>query len=127
MPQVPNYKLKDLHISDKDIGQNISNLRKKRGLTQKELADQIGISQSLLSHYEIGRLHLSSLMIIKIARSLKISADKILCINSNNQDEATVHSLKIIKRLKKIDQLSSFEQKALLKTIDNFLKGAENK
>jgi transcriptional regulator with XRE-family HTH domain len=127
MPQVPNYKLKDLHISDKDIGQNIANLRKKRGLTQKELADQIGISQSLLSHYEIGRLHLSSLMIIKIAKSLKISADKILGINSNNQDDAAVHSLKIIKRLKKIDQLSSFEQKALLKTIDNFLKGAENK
>jgi len=125
MPQKPKYKLKDLQISDNGIGKNIATFRKKHGLTQKELSDQIGITQSLLSHYEIGRLHLSSLMIIKISNALKVSADKILGIDANKINDDTVRSLKIIQRLKKIDQLSPFEQKAILKTIDNFLKGSE--
>lgn len=34
-------------------------------------------------------------------------------------------NLKIQKRMKKIDELPESQQKALLRTIDTFLKGAE--
>lgn len=38
-----------------DIGENIKQMRIKKGLTQEELAQNLGISQSMIGHIESGR------------------------------------------------------------------------
>jgi len=120
MPQPPKYQLADIDIDVSAIGKNIAKLRKKRGLTQKVLAQRIGIQQSLLSHYENGRLKLSAEMIIQIAKALEFSTDKILGLHPISADSPDIRP-SLLKRMQKIDGLPLNERRALLKTIDMFL------
>ena len=41
----------------KKIGEFIANLRKERGLTQKQLAEEIGVSDKTISKWECGGSH----------------------------------------------------------------------
>ena len=122
-------KLKDLPEIETEfaqsIGIRIASMRKKRGITQVQLAETVGISQKLVSSYEVGRITLSSEMLLRIATALRVSSDMLLGIKKDDEVMADNPSLKIMRRLIKIDQIPSNQQKALLKNIDMFLKASE--
>ena len=59
-------------------------------------------------------------------RPLRSLADEILGVG-NGKGSLEGPSLKLVKRLKKIEQLPLGKQKALLTNIDMFLKGAESR
>ncbi len=124
MPQRPKYILPDISESSHNVGQNIAALRKKKGLSQKELALKIGITQALLSHYETARLSIPVEVVIQISISLNVHADVILGIGASAPLDDDSPSRRIVQRAKLIERLPAFDQKALLKTIDNALKGA---
>jgi transcriptional regulator with XRE-family HTH domain len=111
-------------MGNETIGQRLQRFRKLRGYTQKELAAKIGIIQSLVSSYEGDKLKLSPEMIIRFAIALNVSTDEILGYKKSNSTDSAP-SLKILRRLKEIEKLPVTEQKTLLKTIDNFLRGAK--
>ena len=106
------------------IGRNIAYYRKGKGLTQKELATQMGIPANLISHYETNRLRVTADLLYKFAQSLDISADKLIGLSVSSESGKKL-SLKIVKRMNQIEKLDLTNQKALLKTIDNYLKGAK--
>jgi transcriptional regulator with XRE-family HTH domain len=107
------------------IGQRIARIRKQKGYTQGQLAKIMGITQGLASAYELGRLQLKADIIIQYAIALKVSADEILGLKSSDLLHVdTKISLKLVRRMQKIDSLPTSEQKVLLHTIDTFLKGA---
>ena len=54
------------------------NYAKKKKLTQKELADKIGISRILVWNYENGRLRLYDEMVKRFAIALEVSTDYLL-------------------------------------------------
>ena len=122
-------KLKDLPEIETEfaqsIGIRIASMRKKRGITQVQLAETVGISQKLVSSYEVGRITLSAEMLLRIATALRVSSDMLLGIKKDDEVMADNPSLKIMRRLIKIDQIPSNQQKALLKNIDMFLKASE--
>lgn len=120
MPKKPTYNLPPLKISKEQIGNNISRIRKENGLTQIDLADKIGITQTLVSDYETGRSNINSEMIIRFALALKTSSDEILGLDKKLPSDETP-SLKFMKRLKLIEKLPESDQKALLKTIDKYI------
>lgn len=56
----------------------LKKIRKSKGLTQKELADKIGINKSYVSRYEKGE-HLPSLVIFEwICQALEVSSKDLL-------------------------------------------------
>jgi DNA-binding XRE family transcriptional regulator len=55
----------------KEIGDKICTLRLKGGMTQKEFASKIGISQQMISRIERGRENLSLYSLKAVARSLE--------------------------------------------------------
>lgn len=57
------------------IAQNIINMRKQKGLTQKNLAKKLKISQQMISRIEKGRQNLSIATLKKIADSLGCKVD----------------------------------------------------
>ena len=103
------------------IGENIMRQRKRKGLTQEQLASAIGISQASMSKYETGDLQISAEMIIQFASALKVNFNAILGIQ-NNKSFNYSPSLKLMKRLKKIENMSPSDQKALFKTIDKYIQ-----
>lgn len=102
----------------------IARLRKEKGLTQVELGKKTGLSQMLISDYERGRLRPNHVTIVKLAQALAVSTDELLGVKPSPATENKL-SLKTVRRMKKIERLAPSQKKALFKTIDTFLKGAE--
>lgn len=59
-------------------GDRIALLREKRGLTQEELSNKIGISRAALSHYETNRREPDYETINKIANYFNVTVDYLL-------------------------------------------------
>ena len=123
MPRKSRLKLPPLDVGSETQGARLSRLRKAAGLTQVELAERIGIIQALVSAHELGKLKLSAEMAVRYARVLKVSTDELLGLKTSKRTNGEL-SLKLVRRLKGIENLPPAQQKALLATIDNFLKGA---
>lgn len=62
----------------KQMGARIAQARKERGLTQEQLAEQLGVSQQALAHYEVGRIGVASAMLPRFAELLDLSFDELL-------------------------------------------------
>ncbi|MEC8051208.1 MAG: short-chain fatty acyl-CoA regulator family protein [Myxococcota bacterium] len=59
-------------MSENRLGGKVRNLRRKRGLTQAKLAEQLGISTSYLNLIENNRRPLSAPLLIKLAQEFQI-------------------------------------------------------
>jgi transcriptional regulator with XRE-family HTH domain len=106
------------------IGQRLARLRKERGWTQVELAERVGIIQSLISDYERDRLRMNPEMVVRFAAALEITTDELLQPNAQKRPLRPRASLRVLRRLEKIEKLPAHQQSTLLKTIDTFLRGA---
>lgn len=122
MPRVSKLKLPPIH-TDESIGERLTRIRKDRGYTQVELAEKIGIIQSLVSSYESGALKLSAEMAVRFAMALEVATDDLLMPDKKaNCKNGKKPSRKILRRLEKIETLPRTQQTAVLKTIDNALE-----
>lgn len=65
----------------------ITLLRKEKGLSQKSVAEQLGISQALLSHYEKGVRECGLDFIVRIADFYDVSADYLLGRTPNRHNQ----------------------------------------
>ena len=65
----------------------ITMLRKEKGLSQKSAADQLGISQALLSHYEKGVRECGLEFVVRIADFYDVSADYLLGRTPNRHNQ----------------------------------------
>jgi len=124
MPQKSKYKLKTPIPNQETIGDRIARIRKEKGYTQVELSKRIGITQVLISSYERNRLRPPYEIITSLAQAFEVTTDELLGLKEA-QSIMKKPSLKILRRLNKIEQLPASQQRALLQTIENFLKGVE--
>lgn len=60
------------------IGQKIRQYRKALGLSQEQVAEQIGISLTHMSHIETGNTKLSLQVLVDIAKTLNVQTDDLL-------------------------------------------------
>jgi transcriptional regulator with XRE-family HTH domain len=104
--------------------ERLARLRKERGWTQVELAERVGITQRLVSDYERGRLRLNADIVVRLANALEVATDELLQPNGQKHSLRRKPSLRVLRRLEKIEKLPAHQQSTLLKTIDTFLRGA---
>lgn len=71
---------------EKQIGQTITTLRKNAGIKQKELASQMNVSVSTISHYESGTNVPNVSMLISLAEYFGVSVDYLLGQTELNMD-----------------------------------------
>ena len=62
----------------KELGARIAQARKDHGLTQHELAEQVGVAQQTFAHYEVGRARVPASMLPTLARLLTLSLDELM-------------------------------------------------
>ena len=62
----------------KAMGARLAQARKDQGLTQQQVADQLGIAQQTLAHYESGRLRLPATTLPPLAHMLGLTVDELL-------------------------------------------------
>ena len=110
-------------VDEKTIGARLRELRQQRGLTQAEVAQALGIDQSLISEYERGVVRLHGSLIVGLAKLLKVSTDQLLGVEKLKNGDI-LGDRRFLRRLLQIEKLSRREKQLLLGTIDKFLKGA---
>jgi len=66
---------KDLLVN---IGKNIRFYRTRKGLSQKELADAIGVAPTQFNRLELGATNFSIITLVKVSKALGISLDMIV-------------------------------------------------
>lgn len=107
-------------VDEKAIGARLRELRKRQGMSQAELAAELGVNQTAVSDYETGEARIHAAMLAALARILRTSADEILGLSSA-RTARTAPDRRFLRRLERLHQLSRRDQQALLGTIDAFL------
>jgi transcriptional regulator with XRE-family HTH domain len=123
MPQVSRLDLPPLDFGGETLGERITRTRKERGYTQIELADKIGIIQSIVSAIERDERRLSAEMAVRFALALDVSLDELLKPVNGKLKQGRKASRRVLRRLEQIEALPPTQQTALLRTIDAVLKG----
>ena len=122
MPRLPQTEKKAVLDSNaKEIGSRIALLRKQKGITQKELAERIGVTRTMITDYECGRVRMYDEILARLAVVLDCSTDMILGLKSISKNDAAPQ-LKFTRRIRELEQLPEIKQKAILKTLDDLIR-----
>ena len=106
---------------EESIGARISQLRKDKGMTQKELAERLEVSQPVVSDHENDVIRLPADIVGKIAQVLEVTSDELLGLRREVRSTGNVKNRRLSRRLQAIDALPKRDQEALLRTIDAFI------
>lgn len=102
------------------LGDKISNLRKKKSLTQKQLANELGIAQSTIGMIEKNERGASRDLLIKFAKYFDVSLDYLL--STDEQLEVALDSINKIKSLAKEGlNFNSNESNSIKETSESYL------
>ncbi len=89
-----------------DFPKNISNIRKSRGISQKQAAIDLGVSQALLSHYEKGIRECGLDFLIQLSKYYDVSCDELLGVTPKGKpalpNELVQNLAKLVKDAEKI-------------------------
>ena len=105
------------------IGSNIAELRKDRGLTQKDFADILHVSKSAVSHYEQGISVPRIQVLITIADYFNVNVDYLLGRCKDNIKYSDINSIysgsfTVGKLLTMLLSLSKKHRKVLIGLVD---------
>lgn len=80
---------------------NLRKIRKKKGLTQQELADMVGVSRQLICYMEKGKYNITNSIIKKMSKALEISPVEIMGVDNfkfmPKTEEEKEYVIKIVK------------------------------
>jgi transcriptional regulator with XRE-family HTH domain len=124
MPHKSKLKLPPLDLGKETLGKRLARLRKEKGYTQDELASKMGIVRVLISDYERERIRPHYEMIVRFALALEVTTDELLGLRKSKA-LTKKPSLRILRRLNKIEQLPPSQQRTLLQMIDGYIKGVQ--
>ena len=65
-----------------DFGNKLKELRTQAGLTQKELAEKIQVTKSVISYYELQERNPSPEILIKLSRIFHVTTDYLLGLDA---------------------------------------------
>jgi transcriptional regulator with XRE-family HTH domain len=103
-----------------EIGKNLQSIRKRRGLTQKELGEKIGLTREAISSYEAGRSHLLVTALLDMTVILRVRVNEILGLERHITEIAVPR--RWAKRMDIIESLPESVKKHILRTLDDVIK-----
>ena len=118
---------KAAHDETMTFGQRLAELRKARGFTQQEFADEVGISRRMVAYYEGQSQHPPTTHLPVMARVLKLSTDELLGTTTVKQRPARGGDSRLQRRLQQIEKLDVPERRQILQLIDTFIEHGQLK
>lgn len=126
MPKKSKLKLSPVSFGNETLGERLARIRKERGLTQNDVAERTGLTQVLVSDYERDRIRLTAEMAVRFVEALGVGTEELLRPKKKAPLPDDQPSPKLLRRMKQIESLPVYEQRALLTTIDKFLATAQD-
>lgn len=112
------------------ISANLKLLRKRRGLSQSELATIVGTSQQVIALYEKGSQRPSAKRLPKLAQALNVTVDEIIGTQEIEPQPKTTRKHKNTRAIKMqhyFDMLTPEEQRITLKQIKALIDSKNKK
>ena len=109
----------------KSFGERLRMRRIAKGLTQKELAKKVGISQRMINYYENHAINPPISIISNLCNALKISSDELLDIKGLPNDESYKTDKNLLRRFKLVKDLSERDKRnvfAFIKALHSKIK-----
>jgi len=108
-------------LEETTFGERLREIRKRRGMTQSELAAKLGLQQSMIAQYERSYIRLNAArLIVRLATALDTTPNELLGTESL-QTESIIRNRALLRRLRHVDRLPQADQKALVRFLDALL------
>jgi transcriptional regulator with XRE-family HTH domain len=104
------------------LSDRLQTLRKKVGLSQKDLADKIKISKSMLSRYENHNVQPPADILNKLSNALNTSVDFLLNGTKDEKAKASLKNTELLQTFKEVDEMPDKDQSLLLHFINVYLR-----
>lgn len=111
LPKRPSF-------SKKDVGARLRRLREARDISQAKLAQRLGVTQSNVSEMERGIRTVTANLAVKLAKELRVSIDEILVGSNGTSEKTPLRSVKVLRRVQRIEALPEPRQRVVLKMLD---------
>lgn len=105
----------------KAMGARIAQGRKQQGLTQTQLAEQLGIAQQTLAHYEVGRLRLPASMLLALSTALSMDIEALLGQTQARAIAKRGPASRLAQQVERIGQLPRAKQRFVMEMLDTVL------
>ena len=117
-----------IELGNPEFGARLAKLRKAAGLSQAELAEQLGVTQPLISRYEKGERRMFEDLLALTATALGVTPNELFGIQSISpiETEKAKFSKRLVVRMKQIESLPKRAQDHVMGMLDMALKGAKN-
>jgi transcriptional regulator with XRE-family HTH domain len=109
----------DKHVASEDtgsLGKRVRQLRQRRGWSQQELADRVGVRQKQISSYERDVNVPSGEIFIKLANAFDVSLDYLAQRAPESAPQVTIADLELLERIQYVDRLAD-DDRALVKQV----------
>jgi transcriptional regulator with XRE-family HTH domain len=101
------------------LGQRVAEARKAAGLTQTQLAEQLGIAQQTLAHYEMGRLRIAVALLPPLAKALGVTVEELM--GEEVRPAKRGPAPKLQQQIERIQQLPRAQQRFVMQMLDTVL------
>lgn len=104
----------------RQLGRQIAQRRKALGLTQTDLAQELGIAQQTMAHYEGGTARIAVAMLPTVARVLRVSIEELIG-EGRRPSTKRGPAPKLQQQLEQIQALPKAKQRAIAQVLDSVL------
>jgi len=102
-----------------ELGNRLKTIRKRRGMSQTELGDKLGLSQRAISAYEGGYNRISAPVLLKLVEVLRTSVPEILGKKASSQ---AVNDKRVARLLDSVERLPPRKRRQVEEYVDFITK-----
>lgn len=104
------------------VAERLVRLRRDRGMTQEDLARELGVTQPNVCDYERGRYVPNATMIVRLAEILGASADELLGLKPMKAKKgADPVDTRLWKKFQQVRDLPERDQRAIIRVVNTML------
>ena len=104
------------------FGKRMAALRRKRGLTQLELAEKLGYSQQQILSFEKGRRRMYVSALPKLASALGVPLEEL--VSGSKKIERRGRPSQLAKQMERLSQLPKSKQRFVSEMLEGYLQQA---
>lgn len=111
------------------FGARLQSIRKARGLTQVQLAQEAGTTQRAISYYETEAGFPPAPAVIDLAEALSVTTDELLGVRPPRVERVTDDSeaRRMWKRFQRVATLPERDQKAIIRLVNSLISTSTGK
>jgi transcriptional regulator with XRE-family HTH domain len=104
-----------------DLGKRILDLRKRKNLSQTDLANAVGISYAQIGRYETKDTQPPAEVLKKIADALDTTVDFLISGDTDEKAKSALKDSELLQQFRAVEQMNDEDRSVVKRLIDAFI------